>query len=520
MNRHGQCRNFSRFLSFWRFYAPDRIMLFNSFHFLVFFPIVVLFYTIIPHRFRYLWLLAASYYFYMAWNPKYALLLTASIITTYLSGILINGAREKNRPKLKKLWAALSFILNLSLLFVFKYVHFAVDTVISLARMVSVTLPEPQFDILLPVGISFYTFQALSYTMDIYRGEIRAERNFFKYALFVSFFPQLVAGPIERSKNLLTQIDGVHAFDFGKVKDGLLLMLWGYFQKMVIADRAAVLVNQVFNNWTEYAGFQIIVAAVFFAFQVYCDFAGYSDIAIGAAQVMGFRLMDNFRQPYFASSIQDFWRRWHISLSTWLRDYVYIPLGGSRCSRPRTYFNIMVTFLASGIWHGANWNFVFWGGFHGACQIAGDMLKPVKRRIAGRLRISAKSKLAALVRILWTFLLVDTAWIFFRADGFTGAVRIMQRIMRGFHPRALFDKNMYKLGLDKVEFCAALAAICVLFAANWFQYRNPGVTVRSVLARRNLAFKYAFYIVALFSVLIFGMYGPEYDAAAFIYFQF
>jgi D-alanyl-lipoteichoic acid acyltransferase DltB (MBOAT superfamily) len=496
-------------------------VLFNSYHFLAFFPVVTLLYFAIPHRFRYLWLLGASYYFYMAWNPKYALLLTLSIVITWLSGLLIYRSNKKGRPGQKKLWVALSLILNLGILFFFKYFRFAMVNINLALGHFAIPPLEAKFDVLLPVGISFYTFQALSYTMDVYRGEIYAEKNFLKYALFVSFFPQLVAGPIERSKNLLIQINDVHRFDFDRVKNGLLLMLWGYFQKMVIADRAALLVNNVFNNWQNYYGFEIVIAAVFFAFQIYGDFAGYSDIAIGAAEVMGFRLMENFREPYFALSIKDFWRRWHISLSTWLRDYLYIPLGGNRCSRPRRYFNIMATFIASGAWHGASWNFIFWGGLHGAYQVIGDILKPAADRVIRLFRINTGAESYRLFQIIRTFILVDIGWIFFRAAGFKNALHVGWRVVKdGLHPWIFFDGGLYKLGLNEIEFRTLVTAVFILLAVNFYKFRHPGASVRAVVARQNLAFKYVFYILAVFGVLMFGMYGPEFRAQDFIYFQF
>jgi D-alanyl-lipoteichoic acid acyltransferase DltB (MBOAT superfamily) len=311
----------------------------------------------------------------MAWNPRYALLMATSTAITWVSGLLIDHSRKKAEIKCKeddekkrylarrKLWVALSFILNLSILFFFKYFDFAVKNINVVLSALNISILEPGFDVLLPVGISFYTFQALSYTMDVYRGEIYAEKNPAKYALFVSFFPQLVAGPIERSKNLLIQINERHYLEYDNVKNGLLIMVWGYFQKIVVADRAAILVNNVFENYENYAGFQIVIAAVLFAVQIYCDFAGYSSIAVGAAKVMGFRLMTNFREPYFAVSVRDFWSRWHISLSTWFKDYLYIPLGGNRKGPLRKYFNIIVTFLVSGFWHGADWNYIVWGGY-------------------------------------------------------------------------------------------------------------------------------------------------------------
>ena len=320
-------------------------MLFNSIQFLIFFPIVTFAYFLIPHKLRYIWLLFASYYFYMCWNPKYALLMAISTLITWASGILLDQSNrltkdKKTRDMKKKLWVALSFISNLSILFFFKYFDFLINNINMFLTQIHLELIQTGFDVILPVGISFYTFQALSYTMDVYRGEIYAEKNILKYALFVSFFPQLVAGPIERSKNLLIQFNEEHHFDYERVKNGLLLMLWGFFMKLVIADRVALLVNQVYNNWQQYAGLELVIATVFFAVQIYCDFGSYSNIAIGAAQVMGFTLMENFKQPYFATSVADFWRRWHISLTSWFRDYLYIPLGGNKKGKVRKYINL------------------------------------------------------------------------------------------------------------------------------------------------------------------------------------
>lgn len=343
-------------------------MLFNSYEFLIFFPIVTLIYFLIPHKARYIWLLIASYFFYMCWNAKYALILLFSTIVTYVAGLLISKANkikdDKKRTKYKKIFVALSFIINLSILFLFKYFDFAINNINNILGQLNIQLLNPKFDLILPVGISFYIFQALGYTIDVYRQDVKTEKNFLKYALFVSFFPQLVAGPIERSKNLLEQMYEEHYFNAQRVKDGLLLMIWGGFQKIVIADRIAIVVDTIFNNFPQYGGMYIIIAAILFAFQIYCDFSGYSIIAVGAAKVMGFRLMENFNAPYFSMSVSEFWRRWHISLSTWFKDYLYIPLGGNRKGKIRKYINIMIVFLVSGLWHGASWNYIIWGGLN------------------------------------------------------------------------------------------------------------------------------------------------------------
>lgn len=344
-------------------------MLFNSYNFMIFFPIVTIIYFLIPHKARYIWLLIASYFFYMCWNVKYALILLASTAITYISAIFIDKEdkkqlEEKQKIKSKKYWVILSIVTNLVILFLFKYFNFFLENINKFLLSFNVKLTEQRLNVILPVGISFYIFQALSYTIDVYRKTVKPEKNFLKYALFVSFFPQLVAGPIERSSNLLRQINEKHYFDFQRVKDGILLMLWGFFQKIIIADRAAIVVDTIFNNYSSYGGIYIIFAVILFAFQIYCDFAGYSGIAIGAAKVMGFELMENFKSPYLSKSISEFWRRWHISLSSWFRDYIYIPLGGNRKGTLRKYINLMIVFLLSGLWHGANWTFVIWGALN------------------------------------------------------------------------------------------------------------------------------------------------------------
>lgn len=344
-------------------------MLFNSLNFLVFFPVVVMVYYLLPRRICWIWLLVSSYYFYMSWSPRYAILMAISTSITFFSGIGIDKLEKleaiKNKTKWKKAVVAISFIANIGILMFFKYFDFLLDHLNIFLRVVGMSAVTRPFDIILPVGISFYTFQALGYTVDVYRGDIKAEKNIFRYALFVPFFPQLVAGPIERSTSLLRQVSEVperRHFDSGNVVKGLEWMLWGLFLKMVIADRIAIMVNTVFDQYYLYHSFALIVGAVSFAIQVYCDFASYSVIALGAAKVLGFEMTENFKVPYFSLSIREFWRRWHISLSAWFRDYLYIPLGGNRHGRLRKHVNTMIVFLVSGLWHGANRTFVLWGG--------------------------------------------------------------------------------------------------------------------------------------------------------------
>lgn len=490
-------------------------MLFNSAHFIVFFPIVILVYYVLPQRGRYLWLLAASYYFYMSWNPKYIVLLLFSTAVTYASGRLLAAAKNTTR---RKLIVAASFILNLGVLFYFKYVGMAADILVRVLGKLHIYLTIPSFDVVLPVGISFFTFQALSYTVDVYRGEIYAEKNFFRYALYVSFFPQLVAGPIERSKNLLKQLAVPKTFEFERARDGFLLMLWGYFLKLVLADRIAIVVNTVYNNHTEYQGWYFIVATVLFAFQIYCDFAGYSTIAIGAAKILGVNLMENFDAPYTAQSVAEFWRRWHISLTSWFRDYLYIPLGGNRKGKLRKNANRLIVFLASGLWHGASIHFVVWGGINGLYQIIGETLMPVRERLIRLFRLNPDSFGFRLYRTLVTFVLVDLSWVYFRAEGFRAANTIVRSMVTAKNPWVLFDGSLYTLGLDGPNFRLMIVSIFILLAADIA--KRCGITIREKIIEQDYLFRWVFIACAVVFILLFGVWGPGYSAANFIYFQF
>lgn len=497
-------------------------MLFNSLHFLIFFPIVVLFYFIIPKKLRTLWILLTSYYFYMGWNPRYALLIAFSTVSTYLSGILIAYSRANAPPDKKRkagrVWVAISFTINIGILFFFKYFDFAIDNINALLSATGLSLLNPTFDVLLPVGISFYTFQALSYTVDVYRRDVKVELNLIRYAAFVSFFPQLVAGPIERSSNLLGQFYEEKKFDYDRAKSGILLMFWGFFQKIIVADRVAVLVNQVFDYYPYYGGFEILVGVFFFAVQIYGDFAGYSNIAIGAARVMNFDLMENFREPYLARSVAEFWRRWHISLSTWFRDYLYIPLGGSRCGTVRKYLNVMVVFLVSGLWHGANWTYVVWGGLNGIYQVVGDIAFPLRRRIRGFFRVSDQTAGYRAMQVVTTFILIGFAWVFFRAGTVGDAAAILKRIVSTCNPWVLFDGTLYTMGLDRIEFLLSLFFIVCMVIVDVVHYR--GVRFGQVIARQPLPVRWLLYLVMMYTLLIFGIYGPNFDTSQFIYFQF
>lgn len=497
-------------------------MIFNSIDFLIFFPVVLLIYFILPEKIKHFWLLAASYYFYMCWNAKYAFLLLFSTLITFASGLLLEKVKHLAWPDLrranyKKMIVAASFALNLSVLFYFKYMNFAFSVAADIFRLIHIELNMPDFDIILPVGISFYTFQALSYTMDVYRDEIYAEKNFFRYALFVSFFPQLVAGPIERSKNLLKQLVKPHKFDFEMARDGFLLMLWGFFLKIVLADRIAVFVDTVYSDYQTYAGWYLIIATIFFAIQIYCDFYGYSIIAMGAAQILGIRLMENFNAPYLSVSVTEFWRRWHISLTSWFRDYLYIPLGGSRKGKLRKYWNKLIVFLVSGLWHGADLSFVIWGGLNGLYQIAGELLMPVRNKVVSILHLNRKSLGHKLLCMAGTFLLVDFSWIFFRADSIKDALKITKLLFTVRNPWVLFDGSLYQCGIDRQNFQLALICLCILISADYCKIK--GIQIRKVIERQDYWFRWMFIALSVWSILTFGMWGSS-DASNFIYFQF
>jgi Predicted membrane protein involved in D-alanine export len=487
---------------------------------MIFFPIISLIYFAISQKYRWVWLLITSYFFYMSWNPQYVILLAISTMITYTSGLLIENAnkiRDKRRSlQFKKLWVFLSFASNLLILFFFKYFVFFTHTTLRIFTYLHIPLSLPTYDVLLPVGISFYTFQALSYTMDVYRKDIKAEKNFGKYALFVSFFPQLVSGPIEKSKNFLHQLNEYHSFDYIRVKNGLLLMLWGFFKKIVIADRLGQLVTTVYNNPGNYKGFEIIIATVFYAFQIYCDFSSYTDIARGSAEVFGLKLSRNFEQPYFSKSVQEFWRRWHMSLTGWFKDYLYFPLGGNRCSKLRNYINIMVVFIVSGLWHGAAINFIIWGMLHGMFQVVGKMLKPVKNKTVKALKLNPKAFGYKLVQVFLTFVLVDFAWIFFRAGTFSVAITLIKNMFY-FNPSIFFDGSIYKLGLDQKDFFVALLCLGIVIVGDLTQRTR---SLRHELSHQTTIIRWSIYFTTIVIILIFGIYGPGYNHQQFIYSQF
>lgn len=495
------------------------LMLFNSVSFLVFFPLVTVLYFLLDHRYRWILLLGASYYFYMCWRPEYVLLI---LLSTGIDYVAARGMGRVTTQRARQGLLGMSLAGNLGTLFGFKYFTFFGESVQAVFDAANMFYDVPVFQLALPVGISFYTFQSMSYTIDVYRGERAPERHFGIFALYVSFFPQLVAGPIERSQHLLPQFVREHTFQYDRVVDGLKLMLWGLFKKVVIADRLAVYVDTVYDQPGEYYGLTVLLATYFFAVQIYCDFSGYSDMAIGAAKVFGFDLMENFRRPYFSKSIGEFWRRWHISLSTWFRDYVYIPLGGNQVAKRRWLANLLIVFVVSGLWHGANWTFIVWGGLHGLYLIIGILTVSLRARwwtVVHRSSASGYGLSARLwggtfpemgkrfVQIVVTFHLVCFAWIFFRAGSIGDAGLLIQNLFSGTSTGLLLPT------VGARELVLSLGVIGILVGMHLFERRGD---MRRVLATHPLWVRSTVYAGLLLGVMLLG----QFESQQFIYFQF
>ena len=482
-------------------------MLFNSPAFAIFFPVVTVGYFLLPHRWRWLWLLGASCYFYMAFVPAYILILFFTIAVDYVAGILIEQTQDARR---RRLLLACSLVANVGVLAIFKYFGFLDTNLAALAHWLGWNYPLHTLSLILPIGLSFHTFQAMSYVIEVYRGHQPAERHLGIYALYVMFYPQLVAGPIERPQNLLPQFHQPQVFDEARVVAGLQLMTWGLFKKVVVADRLAVLVDAVYQDPTQHRGIPLIAATYAFAYQIYCDFSGYSDIAIGSAQVMGISLMTNFRQPYQARSIAEFWQRWHISLSTWFRDYVYIPLGGNRAGHWRWSANVLIVFLVSGLWHGANWTFVLWGAIHGVYLLAGRWWQALAARLRTVWRgLPSRLPATGALQMLLTFHLVLVAWVFFRANTVADALHVLRYALVDIQWRGGYGIG----GGGAYELAIAAGAI---LAMEWIQFRQRRGSVRAQLGAWPVWARWTAYYALILSILIFG----KFQTRDFVYFQF
>ena len=479
-------------------------MLFNSWQFALFFPIVFGLYWGLPHKFRVYLLLIASYWFYMSWNVKYVVLILFTTIISYLAAIFLERYPAKST---RKFILSLTLTACLGVLFVFKYFNFFMEALADLSNMFYFSLHPMTLKLLLPVGISFYTFQTLGYVIDVYRGTAKAERNFWVYATFISFFPQLVAGPIERTNNLLPQIKAVHEFRYDQAAYGIKLMTWGFFKKLCVADVLAVYVDKVFGNVYDFKGFALVLAVGFFTLQIYCDFSGYSDIARGCAKMLGIELMENFRSPYFSASLREFWGRWHISLSTWFRDYVYIPLGGNRCGKVRRNVNLMLTFMISGLWHGANWTFLVWGMVHGLGQVFENAFTRREGEVKGFSRA---------LRTAGTFVFVMLAWVFFRAQSLSEAVYVIGNFTTGISD---IMNYLYAEGVTAIGFAPRnlhSLSLVVLVLLLWECASLKLDTLAFITCRKGPFLRYAVYFGLLTAVMLLRAT----EQTDFVYFQF
>ena len=464
-------------------------MTFNSLQFLVFFMVVTLWFFRMKNQKGRIWLLlVASCYFYMSFIPQYILILGGTIIVDYFAGLLI----EKNEGKARKYWLVVSLIANIGVLAVFKYYNFFIDNIHTGALFFGKPISLPVLKMALPVGLSFHTFQAMSYTIELYRKNQKAERNFVIYALYVMFYPQLVAGPIERPQNILPQLHEFRSYNWDNVKEGISRMLWGFFKKVVIADRLAMIVERAYGHTHETSSTALFVAAAFYSFQIYCDFSGYSDIAIGAAKVMNIKLMENFNQPYLSHTISNFWSRWHISLSSWFRDYVYIPLGGNRKGALRHKLNVLIVFLLSGLWHGANWTFVIWGLLHGLLVILLTWERKQDEKSKALWNVAA--------RVLLNFTLVTFLWIFFRSENAGAAIAYIRDIFA-------FRGGSNYLGISRVEMAFSVIIVGILLLREKY--------LPTHIIRANGLF-YCYTALMILACYYLGVFSEN----QFIYFQF
>ena len=475
-------------------------MLFNTMSFGYFFILVAALFFVLPQRQRWLFLLLCNFCYYIFFKAEYLLLLLLAIGVSWWSALRMERHEEQGK---RRAWLIFSLVINIGILLTFKYFNLFSRTIMDVSAAVGGSLQMPLLKWALPVGISFYTFSASSYVIDVYRRKLPAERHAGLYAAYVSFFPNIVSGPIERAPHLLPQFHAAREFDGARAASGLRLMLWGFFKKLVVADRLAIYVNAVFGNPDVHSGATSLMASLFFTFQIYCDFSGYTDIAIGVARILGFDLKKNFNRPYFSRSITEFWRRWHISLSSWFRDYLYIPLGGNRVSVPRAYLNLFIVFFVSGMWHGASWTFLIWGGLHGLYAVSSKFSQPWRDRTATRLHIPGGVRRA--FALLVTFMLVNFAWIYFRAADLATANRMVAKI---------FSVDYSRLFIPAPDqFVYSLAAITMLLAVELFQERR---SLTAWLDARPLPLRWALYVSVLVIILLMGIF----NGSQFIYAQF
>ena len=483
-------------------------MLFNSIYFLMFFAALIFAYYIVPDRFRWGVLLIAGLYFYMCWTPVHIVILLAVTVISYLAGIIIN----KDGQLHKKLIVTLGTVLCFAFLAVYKYFDFFMSSVYSLLDSLNISYSVVNHSFALPVGISFFTFKAVSYIVDVYRGKI-IEKNFFKYLLYVSFFPQVASGPIERSTNLIPQFNKEHKFNKKLIETGLCFMLMGYFKKMVVADNIAVIVSTIFGSPSTFSPIILIAGACLYSFQIFCDFSGYSDIAIGCASVFGYNTAMNFDHPYSATSIATFWRKWHISLSTWFRDYLYIPLGGNRKGQFRKYINLMIVFLVSGLWHGSSWNFVFWGFLHGIYQIIGGVTLNIRKKLHRLIHLDRHEKIHNFISVVITFSLVTFAWIFFKCSSITDAFEYIRYMFTNPSGADLVIVQLKTIFMEQSTIMTTIITIIPFIFFGLFDYFKG---FEKTISNTKTWFKILFYGCVIAYIVMFASTG----IGEFIYTRF
>lgn len=482
-----------------------------SVDFLIFLPIVVLMNFIIPRKFKYIWLFVTSLVFYASIDVKSMIVLIVSTALAYAFGLLLDKRKDDSSGTIT---LVIALVVHIGTLVSFKYLTFIEKTFLSLSGRSDDAV---NLNIIAAVGISFYMLKIIGYLIDVYRGDLIAEKKPIRLGLYVSFFPQIIQGPIERAKNMLPQFNYPLTVDFDRLRDGLLEVIWGYFLKLVVADRLAIYVNSVYSDSSNVIGFTALVATLFYTFEIYTDFAGYSHIAIGISRILGIDVMENFKCPYFSTSIAEFWRRWHISLSSWLRDYLYIPLGGNRKGQFRKYLNVMIVFAVSGLWHGADWTFVVWGLLHGLFQVIGYLLKPLRDFCVKTFKVDRNAFSHRLFKLIFTFCLVNYAWVFFRAGSLSEAVVVIRNSF-AFTPWMLADGSLFKYGLDSADFFVVITGLLIVLAVDMVNYQ--GVIIREKILKQGIWIRFMVGIAAILVILVFGIWGPGYDKAAFIYQQF
>ncbi|RII36649.1 MBOAT family protein [Clostridium chromiireducens] len=508
-------------------------MIFNSINFIIFFLIISFLYYLVPKKIQWIFLLVVSLIFYMYAGPKFIIFIVITTITTYYCAIFIEKKSENQQilnsnvdetdkninivRRHKSFILIIALIINIGILFFLKYYNYFINLGNSIFEIWDISTRFPTLTLILPLGISFYTLQAIGYCIDVYRNKYEPEKNIFKYALFLLFFPQILQGPIGRYDSLAAQIYKEKNFNYDNVKFGFQLMVFGFFKKLVIADRANILVNQVFDNYQSYSGYHIFLASLFYTLQIYADFSGCTDIARGAAQVLDINIMKNFDRPYFAKSIQDFWRRWHISLSSWFRDYLYFPLGGNRKGICGKCVNILIVFFVSGVWHGVGLHYIAWGLLHGIYQIIGIILMPFRNLIVKTFGINRQSFGHKLYKIMVTFSLVNFAWIFFRADGLRNALHMIKSIVLSIINRDPVYNVFYSMGLDATNFRIIVISIFVMIIVSSLQRK---INIRETIAQQSFSFRWTLYFISVCSIIILGIYGETGTSSAFIYYKF